>query len=444
MCSEGQVEIVRPGKRDSNDFRICIRDSSLIRLCNRAVASFNIANSIDMFSSLDRNAHLQDMADLAASSKDNSRNRTPSTASTPSDPSTLPPRPKLHPAPFPYNPSPSSLLSSSSKAAPSEHPKWTPVISCPAYFPLEVYEKTIQEFCLLPERNSTCILRADILEDVEVIEKLSDEIEMENLELEGMDLRSDTKHEHPQEVKGGSWIPFRKLRLNLLPRKPGVDKPLEQECLFLQRRRRSPDTSLSQNDGNALGTAEQEEQEDSVIQDSMVIMSPLVEKEQDVPFYHPPVRKLAIRWTRISQDPTLSAPKTGLTDVHTDQEGSSKPKRYGTLSLSILPFQTFPIPASLKSHDDLKTSDVLPNRLYRTCLSLMEMIGKVGWGKMVGYQKRVLTDVSSSSQKSFTSAERRCVVGRASGCLAKSEPFSTLFSKFRSSDSMMGTTDDHR
>ena len=121
-------------------------------------------------------------------------------------------------------------------------------------------------------------------------------------------------------------------------------------------------------------------------------MIPHVNAKEDVPYYHPVLRKLAFRYSATPSPVTASS----LTGERVD---SLTPEQYpeirGTISISILPFdEELPATTSTTAPDaQLLSSHVLPNRTYRTCLHLLETLHKHGWGRLTGYQKRVVHDV---------------------------------------------------
>jgi tRNASer (uridine44-2'-O)-methyltransferase len=136
-------------------------------------------------------------------------------------------------------------------------------------------------------------------------------------------------------------------------------------------------------------------------------MVPHVDRAEDVPYYHPVLRKLAFKYS--SEIPSGSASNAKNADEVTAELADSGAEAKGTISISILPFPTEPSSAlqqgnqspitstSASSTDEpaqiTSLSSVLPNRTYRTCLHLLETLHKHGWGRITGYQKRVVHDV---------------------------------------------------
>jgi len=154
----------------------------------------------------------------------------------------------------------------------------------------------------------------------------------------------------------------RRLRRKLLPRKPNIDKPLEQDCLFLVDR-------------------------DPLAQQGIVVLLPDVKEEKDVPFYHPILRKLAFEYRpsssfQESDDPNI-VPR-------------------GKIRISALPFPssgsdgTNSVQDALSARAETGTvvNKLLPQRTIRTCMHLLETLYKHAWGAERGYEKRVIHDVS--------------------------------------------------
>ncbi|KDR66238.1 hypothetical protein GALMADRAFT_148002 [Galerina marginata CBS 339.88] len=127
------------------------------------------------------------------------------------------------------------------------HEGWIPLVSCAANFPIEIFEIAITQLIHHPEYNSTLILRSEVLEDTttdfpDFVPKL------ENLQRN------------------------RRIRRRLLPRRPGRDQALDQDCTLY-----GPETSE-----NALSDT--------------LVLTPIVEPGSSLPYYHPMVAHLAFRY----------------------------------------------------------------------------------------------------------------------------------------------------
>lgn len=222
--------------------------------------------------------------------------------------------------------------------------------------------KTLEELCLHPERNSSSILRADILYDSQAGPSTTNSAEAQSTNM-------NTVFQAPQD-----FVQRRRIRRKLLPRKPQIDKPLEQDCLFL----------TSEEDAEPKG---------------LVILLPDVKEEKDVPFYHPILRKLAFEYTQLQTFGEKDDPDT---------------VPQGTIKISALPFpNSAPLPVNkvqeamqsdVKPEDDVNR--ILPQRTVRTCLHLLETLHKHGWGQQRGYEKRVVHDVRRFDAAGFESQIR--------------------------------------
>ncbi|KAG7558211.1 hypothetical protein FFLO_02864 [Filobasidium floriforme] len=236
-----------------------------------------------------------------------------------------------------------------SDLADTDEPGWISVVENDAYFSLDFFFKTLEELCLHPERNSSSILRADILYDSQAGPSTTNSAEAQSTSI-------DTAFQGPQ-----NFFQCRRIRRKLLPRKPQIDKPLEQDCLFL----------TSEVDAAPKG---------------LVILLPDVKEEKDVPFYHPILRKLAFEYTQLQTFGEKDDPDT---------------VPQGTIKISALPFpNSAPLPinkvqeamqSDVKPEEDVNR--ILPQRTVRTCLHLLETLHKHGWGQQRGYEKRVVHDV---------------------------------------------------
>lgn len=166
-----------------------------------------------------------------------------------------------------------------------------------------------------PEYNSTIILRTEII---------SDEVLLHH------------------DFETSKWIPpvmdyspTRNIHRKLLPRRPGRDDSLDQDCTFYV-----PIT-------------------EPVSLPSLLVLTPRVPETGSLPYYHPAVAHLAFRYVAIES-----------------ASGSS---------ISHLVIEIDPL--------EKNASIGLETRIYRTCLSLLEALDRYGWGAMSNYQKRVIHDV---------------------------------------------------
>ncbi len=178
-----------------------------------------------------------------------------------------------------------------------------------------------------PNLNSTHLFRADILLDSEhqlkTVAQKEKQCQVENLDDVGYEAAkpyealplNDAANALPNALPNepsivqGAILQRRVLR-RLIPRKPQLDRPLDQWCYLYQLAGDSDDSGY------------------------VVLYVPQAESEADMPWYHPPVKSLAY--------------------VYEHNESES------TLSVHLLRFS--------------KSSDALPPRLHRTFISLLHTI----------------------------------------------------------------------
>ncbi len=296
---------------------------------------------------------------------------------------TAPARPKFAPRP---------LAVAGCELAVSDQEGWINVVEAPAYFPLAMVgcnqtlsasdslrltKQTAQfmlmlcELCEHPERNSTLILRADILE-----QEGRDTDSSASSALGGPRSDSPTSYTFrpPSRFKRHARI-----RRRLLPRRPIIDGSLTQECFFYE----------AMEGGDAASEAPTEPKE------ALVVLCPEVATEADIPYYHPKLRKLAFRYTSLPASAILAKPEATADHPYIHQ---------GTISIAILPFaadeelSATSSPPDPESQAERTADQALPNRTYRTCLHLLETLHKHACGRIAGYQKRRHHDVRPSAR----------------------------------------------
>ncbi|KAM6500693.1 putative AdoMet-dependent methyltransferase domain containing protein [Amanita muscaria] len=178
---------------------------------------------------------------------------------------------------------------------------WVPIISCKTGFSAQVFEAAILQLLHHPEYNSTLILRSEQI--------------------------SECDSDFPGSIPQLTWFhPVRCLRRRLLARRPERDPSIQQLCTFYS----------TESDCSPI----------------VVVLTPIMEPDQSLPYYHPTVHHIAFRY--------LCAPEGATTRVEVQ-----------------------PLPGTPTD----------PNsRLYRTCLALLQTVHKYGWGTITNYRKRVLHD----------------------------------------------------
>jgi tRNASer (uridine44-2'-O)-methyltransferase len=174
-----------------------------------------------------------------------------------------------------------------------------------------------------PEYNSTLILRSETVSDVK---------------------DQDVSPEDASTLKDHRAI--RNVHRRLLPRRPGRDEPVEQHC--------------------TLYVTTSGEQQDVP---SVLILKPIVEPGRELPYYHPAVSHLALRY--VPSHPTSAS----------DTASSTPPEQpqYGEIQVLAVPHE----PATAQDPS---------SRLHRTCRALLETLHRYGWGALTSYKKRVEHD----------------------------------------------------
>ncbi|BFZ64245.1 tRNA(Ser) Um(44) 2'-O-methyltransferase [Saitoella coloradoensis] len=159
---------------------------------------------------------------------------------------------------------------------------WLPIIKHEASYPVEIFELILGELVYHPERNSTSILRADILYDSSTTDDAGTPLSLQSKSYDIEDYQV-----------------VRRVERLLLPRNPNIDKPLAQTCLFYR---------------SSSAVAGDDFDQDPA---SLVIYLPHVERASDVPFYHPPVAGLGFLYTPASSTISLSLLLLPDTDTST-------------------------------------------------------------------------------------------------------------------------------
>ncbi|KAI6104853.1 hypothetical protein EDD17DRAFT_1652412 [Pisolithus thermaeus] len=242
---------------------------------------------------------------------------------------------------------------------------WTPIISCPAPFEIEFFEKAVEQLVHHPEYNSTLILRSETLSDVRIFSK-EDGLEEDAKILLGTP---------PRCVLEGHR-PVRAIRRRLLPRRPGRDGSLEQTCVFYTDAVTTGTEigkvyALDPQEGkySTIPTCHYEDEQKNIA--SLLVLTPILKLGEALPYYHPAVRRLAVRYVRNVQE--LSGDE---------------------LETATLPCGMLFIEAVLPQSEPAPPDPPDPNsRLYRTCLALLDTVHRYGWGALTHYRKRVHHDM---------------------------------------------------
>ncbi|KAK0538988.1 tRNA(Ser) Um(44) 2'-O-methyltransferase [Tilletia horrida] len=291
-----------------------------------------------------------------------------SPAPQPSASSSVPPRPKVDIIPLPphsapslpahFLPGPSSSSSSQNEQQQQQPPEWLAMASMPAHAPLASFEHVMAELIHHPERNSSTILRADILDD-----------------------DSNPEIWEGENLSGGEgWTRERSVLRRMMPRRPGIDWALTQTC-DLWRRRPSGGASVEPGETVLVYTPLASGNDDMGSKDaagqstaSRGRLRPALESE--VPFYHPKVRAIAFRFLP-------STPDGSSGEAHT----------FGQIRIDISPFSLPPNDDGGNSSTGLAHPFPPSHRLTRTVLSLLQTIHAHTWGHAHAYVKRVQHDI---------------------------------------------------
>lgn len=241
--------------------------------------------------------------------------------------------------------------------------EWTTALTSACNFGPDIFIGVMQNLLKNPNITTSHLFRADIFYDSDsdsstflqtvgpAEHDLGDETERDlaKLSLSADSARStilsQIKEEYkpiPYDIAGYTWQ--RTVVRSLVPRNRQLDRDMLQTCHFYHRRAGPVDEDSQAGKGGSSG-------DDAV---EMVIYAPHVQSAAQVPWYHPPVRSMAL--------------------THT----ASDPQKLG------IHFELFP------SSDPAAASD---KRLNRTCLGLLSTIHRHGTGQKAGYEKRVNHDL---------------------------------------------------
>ncbi|KAK8849703.1 hypothetical protein IAR55_005038 [Kwoniella newhampshirensis] len=235
--------------------------------------------------------------------------------------------------------------------------KWSPVLHSTCHFPLSVFLSTMKTLSLHPERNSSVILRADPLppssftatsshphpsgrSSSTIHTDFSTKNNEPNCSAASSAATRDVDESDREEGKILDLDLVEHLRVRLMPKQPRRDGKLNQTINFY--RTKEDDHNHIQNNGKGKerevgeGSGVDPESEMQRKEEGLVIMIPEVKGKDEIPYYHPVVRKIAFRWESVSA-------AHGAVDVTTEddgQEGGLQVK--GLISIHYLPFADSP------------------------------------------------------------------------------------------------------
>ncbi|KAJ4381251.1 tRNA(Ser) Um(44) 2'-O-methyltransferase [Didymella sp. IMI 355093] len=252
-------------------------------------------------------------------------------------------KPNVQPTPEkfePYDPASAPTLSS---GLPPE--VWELVQSAPASFTPQYFLDVSRNLLENPNLTASHLARAELsytsFNDASYNPQATTPLELADI------IKHLRTENHPRLIEGGiegydlTWTVVRKL----IPRNPKLDNMMIQTChLFTSH------LPITIHTGGKNETVEAERY--------LVIYIPHITSPDEIPYYHPIVRRLGILYTYFPTAPSLLP-------------------SHGHLSISFTLFPSHP----------------LDNRLSRTALKLLEVIHKHARGRAAGYKKRVHHDV---------------------------------------------------
>ncbi|WWC65874.1 uncharacterized protein I303_108496 [Kwoniella dejecticola CBS 10117] len=274
----------------------------------------------------------------------------------------------------------SPLTSNTTQTQRETDEEWIPVISAECYFPLSVFLSTIKTLSLHPERNSSLILRAEVLpepkeEAHDAAAALSQERNGDNGQNRGngnekliqnteVDSRDPVKDQNQFEDLELDLV--EELNVRLLPRQPRRDTKVDQRILFYRSREDAHPAKDSS--GRYVSTEETGEDKLNPIKKEvgLVITIPQVQGEEEIPFYHPKVKKLAYLYESVPSKHLSEGSKPDTNDNEPSLEEESEVKDdvgagakvQGKLSIHYLPFPSTTLDSTITENmQSLSMSD---------------------------------------------------------------------------------------
>lgn len=187
-----------------------------------------------------------------------------------------------------------------------------------------------------------------------------------------MILRSEIIEESKQEsrlevpsLRGFRFV--RNVYRRLLPRRPGRDPPIEQDCTFYSDLYGPPCNDVQNCDREVEGRS------DSETPVNCLILTPKLKQGVEMPYYHPAVFHIAFRYLY----------STGSDNTNLGVGNNAK----ALIRIEVVLQPNAPDPKDINA------------RLYRTCLALLETIHRYGYGIFTNYRKRVHHDCIVSREE---------------------------------------------
>ncbi|EPQ29053.1 uncharacterized protein PFL1_03342 [Pseudozyma flocculosa PF-1] len=259
----------------------------------------------------------------------------------------------------PYPPLPASL-SLLPRTTQHDAPAFLPILAAPAYAPLDAWHHVMDDLIRHPERNSSNILRADILE-----QQTCDSTSSNDADIDG-------------------YRPIKRIRRSILPRRPGLDWEMHQECTLYHRT--DPLDASSIREAVVVYTpiaspqARQRFSEGWIDDPTRRLSFP--SHEEQIPFYHPKVRAIAFRYFVSQPQPQSQHDGAEAAASSHDDDAERSLPIFGTHSIALVPFGPDQSAALPPTH-----------RLARISLHLVTTLHTHTWGRTHNYVKRVHHDV---------------------------------------------------
>ncbi|WRT69740.1 uncharacterized protein IL334_006731 [Kwoniella shivajii] len=226
--------------------------------------------------------------------------------------------------PPPFTPTRISSPSSSVLSSPTSTEAWIPIISSPCYFPLSVFLSTLKTLSIHPERNANLILRADPLPS-------------------STPSTSSISYDHVQNLHQREEIMelIEQMRVRILPRQPRRDNKIDQTILFYRSKVISEEEENIQISGDGDGNGNEDAANSMEKHIGIVIIIPEVNNQDEIPYYHPKIKKLAYHYESISSKSKVDDDVVKPSTVKEDQgeEGKERDDQIqGIISIHYVPF----------------------------------------------------------------------------------------------------------
>ncbi|KKK22751.1 hypothetical protein P175DRAFT_0525647 [Aspergillus ochraceoroseus IBT 24754] len=240
---------------------------------------------------------------------------------------------------------PSLVLSAENTTAEEQWVTSNDLTETGLHFIPEVFQQTTLYLLTNVNKSSSVLFRADILFDSEAGLSTPKEQERDSGGLsveDGSECESGNDSEEPvdplpaREVNG--FVLTRTVVRRLIPRNPQLDQSLDQTCHFYKEE----DAAAASTDGS------------STMRRFLVVYTAHVASKEDMPYYHPVVRSLAMLYDYDTSfiETTVSKPDPGAETTPETAGGGAAAIGTGTgtgvLSVHFIPYPDEPIPTRLE------------------------------------------------------------------------------------------------